>query len=577
MIRWSQQLIPTLREAPAEAEIPSHQLMLRAGLIRKLAGGLYTFLPLGLRALRKVERIVREEMDRAGALEVLMPAMHPQELWEQTGRFAVLKEVMFKIKDRQERNLVLGPTHEEVVTDLVAHEVQSWRQLPVNLYQIQTKFRDEIRPRFGLMRAKEFIMKDAYSFDMNLEGVEKSYQAMYSAYERIFKRAGLRAKAVEADTGAMGGSASHEFMVLAEAGEDGVIECDACAYAANLERAEGVGRGEKIFADADKTPAVVPTPNQRTIEQVAAFFKSPAARLIKTLIYLADEKPVAALVPGDREVNEIKLKRALKCAALALADDATIARATNAPVGFAGPVGLAIPIIADEKLQGYRGAITGANQADAHLVNVDLARDAKIETWADISNANAGDGCPRCGKGNLVAKRGIEVGHVFKLGTKYSEALGAGYLDPDGQRKTAIMGCYGIGVTRTLQSVIEQSHDANGIVWPISIAPYQVEVLPINVAHGPTMEAALKIAAELEAAGFDVLFDDRDERPGVKFKDADLLGLPIRVNVGEKGLAKGVLEIKLRHNGEMRTAAPEAALAAVQAAATELRQAVTPA
>jgi prolyl-tRNA synthetase len=577
MIRWSQQLIPTLREAPAEAEIPSHQLMLRAGLIRKLAGGLYTFLPLGLRALRKVERIVREEMDRAGALEVLMPAMHPQELWEQTGRFAVLKEVMFKIKDRQERNLVLGPTHEEVVTDLVAHEVQSWRQLPVNLYQIQTKFRDEIRPRFGLMRAKEFIMKDAYSFDTNLEGVEKSYQAMYSAYERIFKRAGLRAKAVEADTGAMGGSASHEFMVLAEAGEDGVIECDACAYAANLERAEGVGRGEKIFADADKTPAVVPTPNQRTIEQVAAFFKSPAARLIKTLIYLADEKPIAALVPGDREVNEIKLKRALKCAALALADDATIARVTNAPVGFAGPVGLAIPIIADEKLQGYRGAITGANQADAHLVNVDLARDAKIATRADISNANAGDGCPRCGKGNLVAKRGIEVGHVFKLGTKYSEALGAGYLDPDGQRKTAIMGCYGIGVTRTLQSVIEQSHDANGIVWPISIAPYQVEVLPINVAHGPTMEAALKIAAELEAAGFDVLFDDRDERPGVKFKDADLLGLPIRVNVGEKGLAKGVLEIKLRHNGEMCTAAPEAALAAVQAAAQELRQAVTPA
>ena len=577
MMRWSQQLIPTLREAPAEAEIPSHQLMLRAGLIRKLAGGLYTFLPLGLRALRKVERIVREEMDRAGALEVLMPAMHPQELWERTGRFDVLKDVMFKIKDRQERNLVLGPTHEEVVTDLVAHEVQSYRQLPLNLYQIQTKFRDEIRPRFGLMRAKEFIMKDAYSFDMDLAGVEKSYQAMYRAYERIFKRAGLRTKAVEADTGAMGGSASHEFMVLAEAGEDGIIECDACAYAANLERAEGVGRGEKVFADAEKTPVVVATPNRKTITGVAAFFQSPPARLIKTLIYLADEKPVAVLVPGDREVNEIKLKRTLKATTLALADDATITRVTGAPVGFAGPVGLTITIIADEKLQGYRGAITGANQADAHMVNVDLARDAKIETWADISNANAGDGCPRCGKGNLVAKRGIEVGHVFKLGTKYSEALGAGYLDPAGQRQTAIMGCYGIGVTRTLQSVIEQSHDANGIVWPISIAPYQVEVLPINVAHAPTMEAALKIAAELEAAGFDVLFDDRDERPGVKFKDADLLGLPIRVNVGEKGLAKGVLEIKLRHNGEMRTAPPEQALAAVLTAAQELRQAVTPA
>lgn len=577
MIRWSQQLIPTLREAPAEAEIPSHQLMLRAGLIRKLGGGLYTFLPLGLRSLRKVERIVREEMDRAGALEVLMPAMQPQELWEQTGRFTTLKDVMFKIKDRQERNLVLGPTHEEVVTDLVAHEVQSYRQLPINLYQIQTKFRDEIRPRFGLMRAKEFIMKDAYSFDMDLAGVEKSYQAMYKAYERIFKRAGLRTKAVEADTGAMGGSASHEFMVLAEAGEDGVIECDACAYAANLERAEGVGRGEKVFADAEKTPQVVATPNRKTITDVAAFFQSPPARLIKTLIYLADEKPVVALVPGDREVNEIKLKRALKATALALADDVMITQVTGAPVGFAGPVGLTTPIIADEKLQGYRGAITGANQADAHLVNVDLARDAKIEAWADISNANAGDGCPRCSKGNLVLKRGIEVGHVFKLGTKYSEALGAGYLDPAGVRQTAIMGCYGIGVTRTLQSVIEQSHDANGIVWPISIAPYQVEVLPINVAHGPTMEAALKIAGELEAAGFDVLFDDRDERPGVKFKDADLLGIPIRVNVGEKGLAKGMLEIKLRHNGEMRMVPPDQTLAAVQAVAQELQQAVTPA
>ncbi|TAN36342.1 MAG: proline--tRNA ligase [Verrucomicrobia bacterium] len=573
-MRWSQQLIPTLREAPAEAEIPSHQLMLRAGLIRKLSGGLYTFLPLGLRALHKVERIVREEMDRAGALEVLMPAMHPQEIWEQTGRFDVLKDVMFKIKDRQERNLVLGPTHEEIVTDLVAHEVQSYRQLPVNLYQIQTKFRDEIRPRFGLMRAKEFIMKDAYSFDMNLEGVEKSYQAMYRAYERIFKRAGLRTKVVEADTGAMGGSASHEFMVLADAGEDGIIECEACSYAANLERAEGVSRGERVFADAGQSTAVVATPNQRTMEDVSRFFKSPAVRLIKTLIYLADEKPVAALVPGDRDVNEIKLKRALKVVALVLADDATIAKVTHAPVGFAGPVGLTIPIIADEKLKGYRGAITGANQADAHLVNVDLARDAKIETWADISNANAGDGCPRCEKGNLVAKRGIEVGHVFKLGTKYSEALGAGYLDPEGQRKTAIMGCYGIGVTRTLQSVIEQSHDANGIVWPISIAPYQVEVLPINVAHAPTMEAALKIVAELEAAGFEVLFDDRDERPGVKFKDADLLGLPIRINVGEKGLAKGVLEIKLRHNGELRAVPPEQVLATVQACAEELRTGV---
>ena len=571
-MRWTQQLIPTLREVPQEAELASHQLMLRAGLIRKLAGGLFTLLPLGRRTLHKLERIIRDEMDRAGALEILMPAMHPQELWEQTGRFKVLQDVMFKIKDRQERNLVLGPTHEEVVTDLVAHEVQSYRQLPINLYQIQTKFRDEIRPRFGLMRAKEFIMKDAYSFDADWAGVERSYQAMYAAYERIFQRCGLRTKVVEADSGAMGGSASHEFMVLADAGEDGLVECDACAYAANLDRAEGVSRGPRVFADAEQPTAVAPTPHRRTVAEVAAFFQTDPARLIKTLIYLADAKPVAVLVPGNREVNEIKLQRALKAEALTLADDATIARVTGAPVGFAGPVGLQLPIFADERLQGYRGAITGANQPDAHYLNVDLERDVRVAAFADLSNALEGDGCPRCAAGALHARRGIEVGHVFKLGTKYSEALGAGYLDAAGRRQMLIMGCYGIGVTRALQAVVEQSHDANGIVWPISIAPYAVEVLPINVQHAPTMQAALALTLALEQAGLDVLLDDRDERPGVKFKDADLLGLPIRVNIGEKSLAKGVVEIKRRHSGVMTTAAPEHAPAAVQACAQELWQ-----
>jgi len=551
-MRWSKQLIPTLREVPQEAEIPSHQLMLRAGLIRKLSGGLYTFLPVGLKALRKVENIVRQEMDRAGALEILMPALHPQEIWENSGRFEILKDVMFKIKDRQGRAMVLGPTHEEIVTELVSHEVSSYRQLPINLYQIQTKFRDEIRPRFGLMRAKEFIMKDAYSFDVSWDDVDKSYKAMYEAYQRIFDRCGLRTKIVEADTGAMGGSSSHEFMVLADSGEDGLVECDQCAYAANLERAESVSRGTTVFESESKPVEVVATPDARTIEQVSGFFKSPPARLIKTLIYVADGQAVAILVPGDREVNEIKLKRALGAGELALADDATIQRVTGAPMGFAGPVGLTIPIHADIKLTGYKGAITGANKNDAHIIHVDVERDVKAASFVDVTFARQGDKCPRC-DGTLQEKRGIEVGHVFKLGTKYSEKIGATYLDASGKEHPAIMGCYGIGVTRTLQAVIEQSHDDNGIIWPMSIAPYAVLVTVINVQHADSVRVAEDVVSKLEAAGVAVLYDDRDERPGVKFKDADLLGLPLRVNVGEKSLAKGVVEMKIRKSGEMRT------------------------
>ena len=573
-MRWSKQMIPTLREVPQEAEIPSHKLMLRAGLIRKLGAGLYTFLPLALRSLKKVEKIVREEMERAGALEILMPALHPQEIWENSGRFDVLKDVMFKIKDRQERKMVLGPTHEEIVTDLVAHEINSYRQLPVNLYQIQTKFRDEIRPRFGLMRAKEFIMKDAYSFDVDWDGTEKSYQAMYAAYQRIFKRCGLRTKIVEADTGAMGGKSSHEFMVLADSGEDGLVECDQCSYAANLERAESVLRAAVAFDGAEKMPEVVSTPNRRTIQEVSNFFKSSPARLIKTLIYMADEKPVAVLVPGDREVNEIKLSRALAVKSLELADNPTIARVTGAPVGFAGPVGLSLPIYADLKLKGYKGAITGANQPDAHLVNVDLERDAKVLQFVDVTSAKGGDGCPRCAAGTLVEKRGIEVGHVFKLGTKYSEKLGALYKDAEGKEHPAIMGCYGIGVSRTLQAVIEQSFDADGIIWPVTIAPYAVEVVVVSVQSAESVQVAEQIVSELEAAGVDVLYDDRDERPGVKFKDADLLGVPVRVNVGEKSLAKGVIEIKLRKTKELRTApvaeASKAVLAVVRELTTEI-------
>ncbi len=568
---WSKQMIPTLREVPQEAEIASHQLLLRAGLIRKLSGGLYTFLPLGFRALKKVEAIVRQEMDRAGALEVLMPALHPQEIWDNSGRFEVLKDVMFKIKDRQERAMVLGPTHEEIVTDLVAHEISSYRQLPVNLYQIQTKFRDEIRPRFGLMRAKEFIMKDAYSFDVGWDEAEVSYQAMYEAYKRLFKRCGLRTKIVEADTGAMGGSSSHEFMVLADSGEDGLVECTQCSYAANLEKAESVQWEVPVFEGADKSPETVPTPDRRTIAEVSAFFQSPPSRLIKTLIYIADSKSVAVLLPGDRDVNELKLARTLGAKTLALADNAAIEWATGAPVGFAGPVGLKVPIYADNKLKGYQGAITGANKKDAHLINVNLERDARVTQYADITMARDGDGCPRC-SGVLKAKRGIEVGHVFKLGTKYSEKLGALYKDAAGQLHPSIMGCYGIGVTRTLQAVVEQSHDDKGIIWPITVAPYSVEVVIINSQHAESAKVAQDMVRTLEKDGVDVLYDDRDERPGVKFNDADLLGLPVRVNVGERSLAKGLIEIRLRKNGEVRTAPVAGAVTAIKACLGELQK-----
>lgn len=573
-MRWSQQFIPTLREVPQEAEIPSHQLMLRAGLIRKLGGGLYTFLPLGLRALRKVERIVREEMDRAGALEILMPALQPQEIWEASGRFDVLRHVMFKMNDRQDRPMVLGPTHEEVVTGLAAGEINSYRHLPRNFYQIQTKFRDEIRPRFGLMRAKEFIMKDAYSFDTGWDEADVSYKLMYDAYVRIFQRCGLRVKVVEADTGAMGGKSSHEFMVLAEAGEDGLVECDSCAYAANLEQATGRFSGSNTFGDSAAPPEKVHTPGQRTIEEVSAFMKAKPEQFIKTLIYIAGGKPLAVLVPGHRDVNEIKLKK-LTGQGTELAGPDVIEKVTGAPVGFAGPVGLKIPVLADVSLRGCHGMITGANELDQHVKNISLARDAGEIRYEDVIIAKGGDGCPRC-NGVLKEARGIEVGHVFKLGTKYSEKLGATYLDAQGNQQTMVMGCYGIGVTRTLQSVIEQRHDANGIIWPISIAPYEVTVMAINAAHAPSVELSEKLVAGLTAAGVDVLYDDRDERPGVKFKDVDLVGTPLRISVGERSLAKGEVEVKDRQTGELTGVPVNDALNRILERIHQMRQALQP-
>lgn len=545
-MRWSNYFIPTMKEVPGDAEIPSHQLMLRAGLIRRLAGGLYTYLPAGLRALQQVQQIIREEMNRAGALECLMPALHPKEIWERTGRYETLAEVMFGMEDRQGRKLVLGPTHEEIITDLVARELTSYRQLPKNFYQIQTKFRDEIRPRFGLMRAKEFIMKDAYSFDADWEGVQRSYQAMYDAYDRIFRRCGLTARAVEADTGAMGGSASHEFMVVADAGEDAILDCESCGYAANLEKAE---RRPKDVPPDDDIPAVeeVDTPNVKTIDEVADFLKVAPEDCLKTMIYRHGDQFTAVLAPGDRAVNECKLVQHLEGTPVALAEEADVVRLTGAAQGFAGPVGLDLPLLADTSLKVRRGRVAGANRTDAHLRNVDLQRDAGDSIqWADVTEAAPGDACPRCENGELREIRGIEVGHVFQLGTKYSESLGASYLDANGQQHPMIMGCYGIGVSRTLQAVIEQHHDKDGIQWPASVAPFVVEVIPLNVKHEPSMQTAIELTQALEAEGISVLMDDRDERPGFKFKDADLLGLPLRVAIGERSLKQGKLELKVR-------------------------------
>jgi len=466
---------------------------------------------------------------------------------------------MFRVQDRQKRGLVLGPTHEEVITDLAARELSSYRQLPRTFYQIQTKFRDEIRPRFGLMRAKEFIMKDAYSFDVDWESVERSYCAMYEAYERIFERCGLRVKVVEADSGAMGGSASHEFMVLAEAGEDGIVECDRCRYAANLERAEYRVRNPGIREEAPLPAAPVSTPGLRTVEEVSAFLQVPAGRLIKTLLVGTKSGTVAVLLPGDRELNEIKLRKVLGPDA-ALADEAAVFAATGAPIGFAGPIGLSnVALWADESLHGMQGAVTGANQIDTHLLHVSMERDVPGAQWADLGTARQGDGCPRCESGTLQARRGIEVGHVFKLGTKYSEALEAKVLDAEGRSVTMIMGCYGIGVTRTLQASIEQSHDENGIIWPVGIAPFAVGLLCLNMKDEACRVTSESLYAELLRLGVETLYDDRDERAGVKFKDADLIGLPFRLSIGERSLAKGLVEIKSRAGGEVQTVSPEEA------------------
>lgn len=549
-MKWTKSLIQTLRDNPGDAEIDSHKLMVRAGLMKKVAGGLYTYLPLGMRVLNKVQKIVREEMDKAGALEIVMPILQPAELWKTSGRWESMGPGMFRLKDRAMHDYALSPTAEELVTDVVKGVVSSYRQLPITVYQIQWKFRDEIRPRFGLMRSKEFLMKDAYSFDTSLEAADKSYMAMFNAYTNVFKRCGLAAYPVEADTGDIGGKFSHEFHVLADAGEDGIAVCGTCKYAANLEKAE---RKVAPHNDPECPPySEVETPNAKTIEEISAFMGAPASAFVKTLVYMADGKPVLCCVPGDYDVNEIKLKHLLDVKTLELAPQAIVEEVTGAAVGFAGPVGAKVRVVADQALEGATGMICGGNKTDVHLKNVDMARDCKIETYADLVIVKDGDICPKCGK-PMVIKRGIEVGHVFKLGTKYTDAFKAVFKNDQLAEQVMVMGCYGIGVSRTVQAVIEQSHDANGIIWPASVAPYQVIIENLDPDKAEVTKIADELEASLEAAGIDVIVDDRAERPGVKFKDADLIGFPVRVVVGAKGLANGGVEVKRRSEDKSAT------------------------
>ena len=559
-MRWSQALLNTLRDAPQDAEIVSHKLMIRAGLLRKLGGGLYTYMPLGIRALRKVEAIVREEMERAGAQETLFPILQPAELWKQSGRWETMGPGMFRLKDRKEAMYVLAPTAEEAFTALAKNEISSYRQLPCIIYQMQDKFRDEIRPRCGLIRGKEFLMKDAYSFDADEAGADVSYKKMYDAYVRIFKRVGLDAKPVEADTGDIGGNFSHEFMVFASSGEDGILSCDTCGYAANQERAERIVQPLPYTTEAGAAEEVA-TPGQHACEEVAKFLGKPIDQIVKSLVVLANGKPVMVLVPGDRELNPLKLRRLLGGAKIEEADEATVLQAAG-PCGSIGPVGLDLPVYADAALKGAADVVVGANKEGFHLQHVSLERDAKVLAYEDLVTVVEGDACPKCGK-PLVIRRGTEVGQCFKLGTKYSEAFGASYLDETGAPRIMTMGCYGIGVSRTLQAIVEQSNDENGIIWPASVAPYQVTLLVLDTDNPEVVEKAEALAKALEAKGVDVFIDDRAERPGVKFKDADLIGFPVRVVAGTKGFAKGGFEVRRRTEKDSAIIAPEAAVDAI--------------
>lgn len=546
-MRFTTHCIPTLRESPADAEAISHKLLVRAGLVRKLTSGIYIYLPLGLKVIRKIESIVREEMENAGFQEVLLPMVQPADLWKETGRWAHYGKELLRLTDRNERDYCLGPTHEEVVTDLARREIRSYKQLPVRIYQIQTKFRDEMRPRFGLLRGREFIMKDAYSFDIDERHATESYELMKAAYLRIFGRLCLKFRPVEADTGSIGGSFSHEFMVLADTGEDTIVFCNDCDFAANVERAGINSDSEKIPHHCDN-PVTVSTPGIHTVEQVSKFLGIPKTSIIKTIIYTVGCRNIAVLVRGDREVNEAKLRNFLGAAETTLANAETVADVTGAPVGFAGPINIDIPIYADNELQYGTDYVTGANSADSHMMHVDLERDATITSYADLRNIEQDDQCPQCG-GKLTFKRGIEVGHIFMLGEKYSRPMDASFLNADGCEHTFVMGCYGIGISRIAAAAIEQNHDEKGIIFPPSISPADCLLINLDPRNARVTEAANHVYEQLRRAGADILFDDRDERPGIKFNDADLLGIPIQLIVGKRGLERGIVEYKNRKTG----------------------------
>ncbi|MDR1040844.1 MAG: proline--tRNA ligase [Deltaproteobacteria bacterium] len=540
---------PTLKEDPAEAELASHRLMIRAGLIRKLAGGIYTYLPLMLRSLRKLERVIRRALNSRGAQELLMPAVQPLELWQESGRDRKYGPELLRLKDRHNRDFAIGPTHEEVITDIVRREIRSFRDLPMNLYQIQTKFRDEIRPRFGLMRGREFIMKDAYSFDVDSEAANASYRAMYDAYTEIFTRCGLSFAAVEADSGAIGGSYSHEFMVLADSGENTLVSCPACGYAANQEKAELAGYA--AWTGGEEELRRVSTPEQRHVPELAAFLKVPESYIIKSMLFvLEDAGPVLVLIPGDREINPVKLERALSGGAARLASPEEASAMTGMPPGFVTPVGAKVRIAADLAVSGMLSGAVGAGEEGWHYVGARPGRDFKVDGYHDLALACAGDPCPRCGK-PVAVRKGIEVGHVFKLGTKYSEAMGARIALADGTEAPIFMGCYGIGLGRTVAASIEQSHDRDGIVWPMPLAPYECAVLPLQTQNPDVMGSAARLLNGLARLNVETLIDDRDERPGLKFKDADLLGLPLRATVSEKSVAKGQCELRERATGKV--------------------------
>ncbi len=549
-MKWSESLIPTLREIPKEAEATSHQLMLKAGLIRKLSSGVYSYLPLGYLALRKIENIIREEMNLAGACELLLPALHPAELWKKSGRYHALGEDKIAFKNRAEQEFVLGPTHEEVVTDLMAGNVKSYRELPIILYQIQTKFRDEVRPRFGVIRSKEFIMKDAYSFDRSWEDLDRSYTKMLEAYKKIFVRCGLNFEIVNADPGIMGGNVSHEFMLLAEFGEDLVAFCNSCGLRSTPTLVDCLVQDDQAISGKGQLE-LFDTPNLKSIEELTSHFKIPASKLLKTLLYVSDKKPVAVLIRGDMEISESKLKKFLKAESLMLASEHQIEEWTGAPVGFIGPVGLKnnIEIVADYSIKSMSDFVAGANQKDKHYRGMNLSRDFKVKIFADVRVVQEQDKCASCGKGAIEMKRAMEIGHIFKLGTRYSKPLEATFLDEQGKRQDIIMGCYGIGVTRLIAGSIEQHHDEKGIVWPESIAPFTFELLTLN----QTDPAINGLANEIyQKYGNDILFDDRSERAGVKFNDADLVGLPYQIIIGEKNAKDGKVELKERKSGQTR-------------------------